>query len=557
MEKWLVYAKKADFQGIARKYGIDQVTARIIRNRDITEEKDIELYLRGTKKDLLDPMLLPDMDKAAAIMKEKIRQGASIRIMGDYDIDGVMSSYILKRGLTEMGGHVSLRIPERIKDGYGLNIHMIEEAVADGVDTIVTCDNGIAAGEAIACAKEHGMTVVVTDHHEVLAVPPADAVVDQKRPDDTYPNKNICGAGLAWKLILAMGGDPEMKLLPYAAFATVGDVVDLTGENRVLVKEGIRMLRQTDNLGLLALARAQKLDLATLNSYHIGFVLGPCFNASGRLDTALRAERLLEADTENEATQIARELKDLNDSRKAMTDAGVLEAEDVIARDGLAHDPVMVVFLPDAHESIAGIIAGRIREKYGHPTFVLTRAQEEGCVKGSGRSIPEYSMFEELVKVKDLLLKFGGHPMAAGLSLAEGKVDDFRKAINANSRLTEEDLKTKIHIDVPMPLGYISEDLIRDMAVLEPFGKGNEKPVFAESRVLLTDAKPMGSKGQYLRMKALSRAGGPAINAVCFRDAEALAKRIAENPYVSIIYDPQINEWRGRRPLQIVISHFQ
>lgn len=553
----MMYAKRADFSAMAQKYGIDQVTARIIRNRDLTDPEEIRLYLYGTREDLLDPFLLRDMDRACAILHNKIRNKARIRVMGDYDIDGVMASYILRRGLSELGAHVDIRIPERIRDGYGLNVNMIREAHDDGVDTIVTCDNGIAAHEAVDLARSLGMTVVVTDHHEVLDVPEADVVVDQKQPGDTYPNKNICGAALAWKLILAMGGDPDMELMPYAAFATVGDVVDLTGENRILVREGIKMLRETKSPGLLALAKAQGLDIRTLNSYHIGFVLGPCFNASGRLDTAARAEKLLEAESTEEAEKLASELKALNDSRKAMTDRGVREADEVIMRDHLDRDSVMVIYLPDVHESIAGIIAGRVREKYGHPTFVLTRSHEEGNVKGSGRSIEEYSMFDELVKVQNLLLKFGGHPMAAGLSLKEENIDSFRQALNANSTLTENDLMTKIHIDVPMPLSYLSESLISDLKILEPFGKGNEKPVFAEKNVLLTYPSTFGAQNQYLRVKAQSSGGGPSYDAVCFRNADALMERIRKNPYVSIVYDPKINEFRDRRSVELIISHFQ
>ena len=556
MENWTVYTKRADFRAWAQKFGIDQVTARIIRNRDITDPREIDLYLHGTTSDLLNPLLLLDMPRAVDIIQRKIREHAAIRVMGDYDIDGVMASYILKRGLTSLGAIVDLRIPERIRDGYGLNPNMIREAHEDGIDTIVTCDNGIAAHEAVDLAKSLGMTVVVTDHHEVMEVPRADAVVDQKRPGDPYPNKDICGAALAWKLILALGGDADMQLLPYAAFATVGDVVDLRGENRIIVREGIRMLRNTDNEGLLALARAQRLDMKAINSYHIGFVLGPCFNASGRLDTALRAEKLLEAKGK-EAEHIAGDLKALNDSRKAMTDRGVREAEELIRQEHIEREPVMVIYLPDVHESIAGIIAGRIREKYGHPAFVLTKSAEEGLVKGSGRSIPEYSMFEELVRVRNLLVKFGGHPMAAGLSLYERDLPAFRETINTECKLTEKDLTCKVRIDVPMPLSYLSEDLLEDLQKLEPFGKGNEKPVFAEKDVLLNDARFFGNENQYLRVKARSAGGGPAYDAVCFRNAEALMKRISQNPRVSLVYDPKINEFRGRRSIEIIISHFQ
>lgn len=394
MEKWVVAAKKADFRKIGETFGIDPVIARIIRNRDVVGDEAIREYLFGSIKDLHDPMLFKDMDKAVRILKEKIKQKKPIRIIGDYDIDGIMSTYILKRGLTELGADVDIRIPNRVTDGYGINESMIRQAAADGKDTIVTCDNGISAGEQIRIAKELGMTVIVTDHHEVLAVPDAaDAVIDQKQKDCPYPYKELCGAAVAWKLILAMGGDRQHRMLQYAAFATVGDVVDLTGENRILVKEGLRQLRNTDNIGLRALAEACSLDLAKLDAYHIGFILGPCMNASGRLDTALRACGLLFEQSPVAASKIAKELKELNDSRKALTEKGLEDAMYEVEQRGIQSDKVYVIYLPDLHESLAGIVAGRVREKYNHPVFVLTKG-EEG-VKGSGRSIESYGMFED------------------------------------------------------------------------------------------------------------------------------------------------------------------
>ncbi len=571
MEKWTVLAKRADFNGIAQKFHIDPVIARVIRNRDIVGDDAIEQYLHGGPECLLDPYGLKGMEKAVRILREKVDSGKKIRIIGDYDIDGIMSSYILKRGLTEMGANVDVKIPNRMTDGYGVNENMIRTAATDGVDTILTCDNGIAAIEPVRLAKSLGMTVIITDHHEVLEIPAADAVVDPKQEDDTYANKAICGAGVAWKLILAMGGDPDYDLMQYAAFATVGDIVDLTGENRIIVREGLKRLRHTDNLGIRALAEAQNLNLSALTAYHIGFVLGPCLNASGRLDTAMHASELLESSNEAMARKNAEELKSLNDSRKSMTEIGVEQAIAAIEENGYASDPVLVVYLPGVHESIAGIIAGRIRERYGHPTFVLTNA-EDG-VKGSGRSIEEYSMFDELVQVRDLLTKFGGHPMAAGLSLPRENVDEFRRRLNENCTLTEQDLVNKVRIDVPMPISYVTEDLIHQLSLLEPYGKANEKPVFAQRHVYFEHPRLFGAKHNLLkcRIRSMTQPGdsepdrlgfqaaveGPAYDAVCFRNAEALYRRILKNPDVSIVYEPQINDYMGRRRVQIVITHFQ
>ncbi len=557
MEKWMVYAKKADFYQIAEKFHIDPVTARILRNREVIGDEAIRRYLSGGMKDLYDPFLMKDMEKAAAILHKKIKEQKSIRVIGDYDIDGIMSSYILKRGLTELGGHVDLRIPDRIRDGYGINIRLVEEAALDGIDTIVTCDNGISAVEQIDRAKMLGMTTIITDHHEVREIPDADAVVNPHQEDDGYPYKNLCGAAVAWKLIKAMGGDAENDLLQYAAFATVGDVVDLTDENRIIVREGIRRLRKTTNSGLLALAKCTGMEISALNSYHIGFVLGPCFNASGRLDTAMMAENLLEARNEAEAERIAAELHALNEQRKEMTEGGVAEAEEFLASDERAEDPVYVIYLPDVHESIAGIIAGRIREKYYHPVFVLTKGNEG--VKGSGRSIPEYSMFREMQKAERFLDKFGGHPMAAGLSLREENIDAFRKCLNEQCTLSGEDLLPKIHIDVPMPVSYVTERLIGELEALEPFGKENEKPVFAQKDLELEYPMLIGKNKNVLKAKVrgLPKLDGLPLELVCFRNAAELMERLKENPVLTFTYYPDINVFRERKSLQIVISHFQ
>ena len=567
MEKWVEIVKGADFLGIGERFGISPVIARVIRNRDVVGDDAIRAYLGGSVEDLKDPFLLKDMDRAAAIMQAAISEGKRIRIIGDYDIDGIMSSYILFRGITELGGIADIRIPNRMTDGYGMNELMIEEAAGDGIEVIVTCDNGISAVRPVERAKEYGMTVVVTDHHEVISLPPADAVVDPKRPDDTSDSGGLCGGAVAWKLILAMGGDPEMKMLQFAAFATVGDIMDPTGENRILVKEGLKQLRQTDNVGLRALADVCGIRLQDLSTYHIGFILGPCLNASGRLDTAMRAEKLLLTGSYEEAVEVAEELKSLNDSRKALTESGVQEAVRVIERDGLADDRVLVVFLPDVHESIAGIIAGRIREAYSRPTFILTRA--EAGAKGSGRSTEEYPMFDELVKVQDLLLKFGGHPMAAGLTLKEERIGLFREALLKNCTLTEADLVPKRRIDMALPLSALTGELVDQLSLLEPFGKGNEKPLFADRHVLIEGQRLIGAKKNLLKMRVrhLRSTGsdgssdltpeGPYFEAIAFRNAEELAARAAANPDVCIAYEPAWNEYMGVRNLQIIINHFQ
>lgn len=571
MEKWMVLAKRADFNAIAQHFHIDPVIARVIRNRDIVGDEAIEQYLHGGLELLEDPYHLSGMEKAVRILRDKIDEKKKIRIIGDYDIDGIMASYILKRGLTRLGADVDIRIPDRVRDGYGINDDMVREASTDGVNTILTCDNGIAAVHQTDLAHMLGMTMIITDHHEVLEVPGADAVVDPSQPDDVYQNKNLCGAGVAWKLLKAMGADPDNELMPYVAFATVGDIVDLVGENRVIVKEGLKMLRKTDNLGLKALAEVQNVDLEKLSTYHIGFILGPCLNACGRLSTADRAVSLLEASSETMAKKQAEEIKALNDRRKEMTQEGVERAVAEIEKNGYARDRVMVVYVPSVHESVAGIIAGRIREKYGHPTFILTDGAE--CIKGSGRSIEAYSMFGELTKVRDCLLKYGGHPMAAGLSIAADRVDEFRERINEVCTLTDDDLVQRVRIDVPMPISYVNEELIQEIAMLEPFGKGNERPVFAQKHVYFEHPRLFGAEHNLLKCRVRSmilggdaepnRPGfqamveGPSFDAVCFKDAEKLYHRILKKPDLSIIYEPQINEYMGRRRVQIVIRRFQ
>ena len=570
MEKWFLTMKKADFNSIARKYHISPITARLIRNRDVVGDEAVDYYLNGTIADLYDGMLMRDMDKAVEILAEKIAEEKPIRIIGDYDIDGVNATYILQEGLSGLGAHVDTDIPDRIKDGYGLNIDLIDRALGDGVDTIITCDNGIAASDEIAYGKKNGLTVIVTDHHEVPYVemngekeyllPMADAVVDPHRPDCEYPFKGLCGAAVAYKLIEAlynvMQRDPEDVdyLMENVAIATVGDVMDLTGENRIFVKQGLEMLKRTKNQGLKALIECTGIDTERLNTYHIGFVLGPCINASGRLDTAKRALELLNAKTRREAVMLAEDLKALNDSRKEMTEKGVEEAVQMIESTSLKDDKVLVVYLPDCHESIAGIIAGRIKERYYRPTFVLTKA-EEG-VKGSGRSIESYDMFAQMCRCRALFTKFGGHKLAAGLSLEEGNVERFRETINDLADLTEEDLQMKVSIDMLLPFPYITEQLIGELQLLEPFGKGNTKPLFAERNLRVISPRIFGKNRNVLKCR-LEDASGNQMEAVYFGDVEACLKAMEEKQIMSFTYYPSVNEYMGRRTLQLTIVNYQ
>ena len=569
MEKWVLAAKRADFQEIGRKYGIDPVIARIIRNRDITEDAEINQYLNGTLDDIPSWKSLKDIDKAVEIISQKIDLGTRMRIIGDYDIDGVTATYILLKGFKRLGANVDTYIPDRIADGYGIHNHLIEKEKEDGVDTIVTCDNGISAADQIAFAKKMGMTVVVTDHHEVpfedteegrkYKLPLADAIINPKQSDCTYPNKNICGAVVAMKLVFALYekyGIPESEKEDYlepAAIATVGDIMDLQGENRILVKEGLLRLPHTKNKGLKALIRAIGLENQKISSYDIGFRLGPCINASGRLDTAMRSLSLLQCEDEEEAAKLANDLKALNDSRKALTEQGTEAAYKLIEGSNLKNDRVMVVFLPDCHESLAGIIAGRIREKYHKPAFVLTRGEKS--VKGSGRSTENYSMYEELVKCDSLLLQYGGHPMAAGLSIEEANVEAFRRQLNENCTLTEEDMIPKIVIDVPMPISYINENLIRQLSVLEPFGKGNTKPVFAQKNLRVLDYSIIGKNKNVVKLKLLDPQG-ISVEGIYFGEAEDFVNFIREKDSISVTYYPEINRFRGRESLQIIIQNY-
>ena len=569
MEKWVVCAKKADFNKIAQEFNIDPVIARLIRNRDVEREEDIRQYLHGTLEELPSGRLMKDMDRAVSIIRAKIADRSRMRIIGDYDIDGVTATTILLKGLQRLGAVVDTYIPDRIKDGYGINEHLISQAVEDGIDTIITCDNGIAAWHEIETAKKAGLTVVITDHHDIpfqdteegrkWLIPPADAVVNPKQPDCFYPNKYLCGAVVAWKLIWTLyedagiSGDEILKFTELAAVATVGDVMDLKGENRIIVKEGLKRLRTTSFPGLKALIQVNNLEYTDITAYHVGFVLGPCINASGRLDTAARALDLLCTDDPVEAARLAGDLLALNDSRKAMTEQGKETAIKMVEETDIRNDAVLVIYLPDCHESLAGIIAGRIRELYNKPVFVLTKGEK--MVKGSGRSIEAYSMYEELVKCRELLEQFGGHPMAAGLSLKEENVEAFRKELNRNCRLTEADLMPKIVIDVPMPISYVSRKLTEQLSLLEPFGKGNTKPLFAQKGLRVLNLRIIGKNHNVAKM-FLADPAGVKIDAVYFGEAEKFAEYVQARENVSVTYYPDINVYQGRETLQLVIRNY-
>lgn len=585
MEKWFVTAKRADFQQISGKFGINPVTARIIRNRDIVGDEAIQEYLNGGLKDLHDPKLLHGAREAVTLLNSKINEGRKIRIIGDYDIDGVNATYILYKGLKRCNANVDYEIPDRMKDGYGINEQLIQYAYEEGVDTIVTCDNGIAAIDQIAYAKKLGMTVIITDHHELLFKeeagekiclrPQADVIINPKQPECNYPFPSLCGAAVAFKLISCLFEDHNIPreeaeaFIEFAAIATVGDVMDLIGENRIIVKEGLRRLSNTQNNGLRSLIKVNGLDESDICAYHIGFVLGPCINASGRLDTAKRALALLLAETEGEALQMAEELKSLNDERKSMTLEGFEKAVELVETTELKNDKVLVVYLPDCHESLAGIIAGRIRERFRKPVFVLTDA-EDG-VKGSGRSIEAYNMFEEMVKCQELFTKFGGHPMAAGLSIKKEDVENLRTRLNELTTLTEEDFIPRVSIDVAMPIDYISEELIGELEVLEPFGKANPKPVFAEKNMNVLSARILGQNKNVIKMQVLN-SQGMVMDAMYFGDVEKFNTYITEKfgisevekmyqnrenaVSISATYYPQVNVFRNVRNMQIVIQNY-
>lgn len=586
MERWVLLRKGADFAAIARRFQISPRLACLIRNRDVIGEDAIGRYLNGTASDLYDGMLMKGMDKAVEILREKINGHQRIRVIGDYDIDGVNATYILLEGIEALGGDVDMDIPDRVADGYGLNRSLIERAYREGIDTVITCDNGIAASDEIAYGKSLGMTVIVTDHHEVpyeeegdgrrYLLPPADAVIDPKQPDCGYPFKGLCGAAVAYKLVEAlakmMGRDAKEleHLIENVAVATVGDVMDLEDENRIFVKEGLRRLGNTENLGLRALIECTKLEREEIRAYHIGFILGPCLNASGRLDTAKRALKLLRARDQREADVLAGDLKALNDSRKDMTETAVAQAKEQVENAGLHADRVLVVYLPKCHESLAGIVAGRLRESYYKPVFVLTDA-EEG-IKGSGRSIEAYHMYEELSKCKDLFTKFGGHRLAAGLSLKKEDLAAFCRRINENCSLSEEDLTEKVSIDMELPFSCVTEAFIRELSMIEPFGKGNTKPVFAVKDAEILSGRILGKNRDTLKLK-LKDASLAVIDALYFKHADELlgmlkeryGKRTVEEMLagrktqmtLSVTYYPGLNEYMGRITPQITVTHYR
>ena len=578
--------QKADFKAIEQKYGIDQVVARIMRNRDVCTDEEMQMYLNGSIEGLRAPELLKDAQKAVDILTEKIAQHKKIRIIGDYDIDGICSITILYKALKKAGADVDYVVPHRITDGYGINEHLIDNAAAEGKDTILTCDNGIAAIDEIAWAKAQKMTVLVTDHH---AVPfeehegrrtekksLADAVVNPHQQDCGYPYKELCGAGVAWNVIRVLYENYDMDkreaedLLDFVAMATVCDVMSLTGENRILVKEGLKRIRHTKNIGLQALMQACNVQPENISAYHFGYVLGPCVNATGRLDTARHALRLFETGQETEAEEIARDLVDLNQERKELTLQGVEMAKKLCEEGGYENDPVLVLFLPDVHESIAGLIAGRIREMYNRPVFVLTRG-EEG-VKGSGRSTENYSMYENMCGCAELFTKFGGHPMAAGLSLPEENVEKFRRKINENCPLTVEEVCPDIHIDMAMPVGYASTELVHQFALLEPFGKDNPSPLFADRNLSISRMWVIGKNRNVLRMSVLSEYGQP-VPVIFFGDVETLfayftekfGQKEVENALhgrknrilFSMVYTAKIDFYQGNENLQLEMKYYR
>lgn len=566
-EIWMLQTKRADFNGLAMRLGVSPVAVRIMRNRGLLDEREMRKYLYGTLDDLYDPRQMKGMETAAGIIEKKLIEGKKIRIIGDYDIDGVCSTYILLKGFHRAAGNgqIDYEIPDRIRDGYGINESIIRQAAEDGIDTLVTCDNGIAALKEISIAKQLGMTVVVTDHHEVPVdaygqiLPPADAVVDPKQDGETYPYHEICGAVVAWKLINVIYEDlgiPEhewMELLEFAAIATVGDVMKLQDENRLIVKYGLKKIGSTKNTGLRMLVEKNNLDINNLSAYHIGFVIGPCLNAGGRLKSAKVALRMLLEQDPDRVSGLADELKELNDVRKDMTAKGETEAIEQVERFYMS-DKVLVVFLPECHESLAGIIAGRLREHFHKPSFVLTRGEQSA--KGSGRSIEAYHMYQGLCEVSDLLVKFGGHPMAAGLSIEESDIDEFRRRLNENAKLTEDDFVPQIWIDVPMPFEYANEKIVDELKGLEPFGQGNEKPLFAQKGLTIRNVRVLGKNRNVVKMNLVTNTGHP-FDGLLFADGDRFLEEQTGQNTIDMIYYPDVNEYNGTRTLQAIIKNYK
>lgn len=582
-EKWLLRNRKVDLKAMSEKYKISQLLCKLMVNRDIIDENIINSYINPVYKYLHSPKTMKDVVIAVDIIKRKIQENKKIRIIGDYDVDGIISVFILYTALKKCGANVDYEIPDRIKDGYGINENIVKVAYDEGVDTIITCDNGISAIDQIQYAKDLGLTVIVTDHHDVPFIEEdgvrtflssqADAIINPKQIECEYKFKSICGAGVAFKLMEALyeeiGMDKEecYKLIEFVAIATVCDVVDLIDENRIFVKNGLEMLNNSKNIGINALKKACGLEDKEITAYHLGFVIGPCLNASGRLDSAKKGLELLLMEDDEEAKNLAQEIVDLNDARKNMTKEGVDRAINIIDSTDINNDKILVVYIPDIHESLAGIVAGRVKEKYNKPTIILTKS-EEG-VKGSARSIEEYNMFEGLLACKELLDKFGGHPMAAGLSLQEDKVDELRKALNNKCELTDEDLTRKIMIDSSLPLEYLNLHLIEELNVLEPFGKGNSKPVFGVRDAKITKAILLGKDKNVLKLKLLTN-NNITIDAMIFNDLENFESKIIEkygneeldnlynksnnNISMDFTFYPSINEWNGNKSIQIVVN---
>lgn len=585
MENWVIKNIKADFVQIGDKCNISEVLARCLVNKGLKEPDQIDFFLHPSLDKLYSPFLLKDMDKACDILQDKIMTGKKIRIIGDYDVDGIMATYILYRTLKMIGASVDYDIPDRINDGYGMNLRMIEEARNDSIDTIITCDNGIVAMDEIKRAKEYGMTVIVTDHHSLhetddnkTILPEADAIINPKRPDCNYPFSELCGAAITYKLAigllsrydLAGKSDYEEELLSYTAIATVCDVMELIDENRIIVKHGLELLKNTQNIGLLALMDLCQIDRQQIMSFHLGFVIGPCLNASGRLDSAKKGLRLLLSDTKAEALELAANLRSLNEERKSMTADYVDRAVIIIEEEEMLKDMVLVVYLPGCHESIAGIIAGRIRERYHRPALVLTDSVD--CIKGSGRSIDSYNMIEELLIRRELMVKVGGHPMAAGLSLLPENIEPLRRALNEKPPLTEEMLVPKVTIDILLPLGYLSEELVNELELLEPFGNGNNKPLFAEKDLAIKSVLVIGKKSNGIRMR-LKNSYGKEIDALYFGDVEGFFRYISDTygeeeehrlrtgrgtkVKLTITYYPKINEYNGYKSVQLMIQNYR
>jgi len=589
MAKWVVAARKADFKALSEKLNIDQVLVRILRNRELTTIEEMNLFLYGSEEALHDPFLLNDMDKAVDLIVSAINQGKKLRIIGDYDVDGVTSTFILVKGLSSLGAKVDYAIPDRVKDGYGINEHLIECAKNDAIDLIITCDNGIAAFDALNKAKEYGIDCIVTDHHEVpysehngeivYNYPNACAIINPKRHDSTYPFTGICGAMVAYKLItalstrLSLDGEVMKELREMAGLGTVCDIMELTDENRVIVKKALWDMNNSRNIGIRALKSVCELEDKKITSYHLGFIFGPCINSTGRLDSASLSLSLLLEDDFESAVLKASELRRLNELRKSLTEDGVKEAFEQIDTGKYDDKKVVVIYLKNLHESIAGIVASRVKERIYKPVFIITKGED--CLKGSGRSIPGYDMYKGLCQVSDTLLKFGGHKMAAGISLREDNIEEFDRLLNENCTLDPEAFIPKITIDVPMPLYYVSEGLVEELTILEPFGMGNPKPVFADKKLRFISARVMGKNADMAKFKVTDDNNTGIYELVLFGGLDKM-KSVMEEKYgvaevkklfsgancedsvirMNIIYYPDINEYRGKRSLQFVIQDY-